>query len=258
MRYGTLLSGRGASATDPVLGLFTGGYVGNYIDFRDLSTLFQDTAHTTPVTATGQLIKAAKCKITGSYITVASGMSVKLDQVSGKYCAKSFSAPANTTQLMKGTIVPSGCGGDSPISLLIDAELSSSNEGYPLVIGDTYASAGTGNWDFIGNEDDGGGGHNCGGGQNGPGYGANMLGYQTGLQHLAFTRSVRDGTSTAWARFYQGSTLQGTQPINSAANVTTLQLQIGVLAYSGQRFYRAICINKEVSGAEWAAVLAAF
>lgn len=257
MRYGTLLSGRGASATDPVLGLFTGGYVGNYIDFRDLSTLFQDTAHTTPVTATGQLIKAAKCKITGTYITVASGMSVELDQVSGKYCAKSFSAPANATQLMKGTIVPSGCGGDSPISLLIDAELSSSNEGYPLVIGDTYASAGTGNWDFIGNEDDGGGGHNCGGGQNGSGYGANMPGYQNGLQHLAFTRGARSG-GIATAKFYQGSTLQSTQTLSSAANITTLQLQIGVLAYNGQRFYRAIAINKEVSSAEWAAVLAAF
>ena len=49
-------------ATDPILALFSGGVVGAYYDPNDLSTLFQDSAGTIPVTAVGQTVGMMKDK----------------------------------------------------------------------------------------------------------------------------------------------------------------------------------------------------
>ena len=45
-----------AGVSDPILALFAGGKKGAWYDITDTSTLFQDSAGTTPVTATGQPI----------------------------------------------------------------------------------------------------------------------------------------------------------------------------------------------------------
>ena len=45
-----------AGVSDPILALFAGGKKGCWYDITDTSTLFQDSAGTTPVTATGQPI----------------------------------------------------------------------------------------------------------------------------------------------------------------------------------------------------------
>lgn len=65
--------------------LFGGSDVGNILDINTLSSLYQDTAHTIPVTATGQTVKAIQCQKTGLYATSSTGSVLSFDATNSLY-----------------------------------------------------------------------------------------------------------------------------------------------------------------------------
>lgn len=74
----------GGTPPDPILAAFANGEQGAYYDFSDLSSLWQDAAGTTPVTANGQVVGRALDKSpNGNHLTQATGARRPLLEYSG-------------------------------------------------------------------------------------------------------------------------------------------------------------------------------
>lgn len=95
--------------------LFANGEQGLVFDYTDIATLFQDTAHTTPVTATGQTIGSIRDKVSGRYVVLTAGTAtLQFDATLGLYyCATGITANYTGTG-----IVPPSCAGNNLVSLI--------------------------------------------------------------------------------------------------------------------------------------------
>jgi len=115
--------------------LFASGEQGMVVDFNDLSTLFQDTAHTIPVTTVGDPINCARCKRTGAYGVVNSGSAtLAYDATHAK-----FYASANSTFNMAfAGAVPTTFLGNALISMVAVASYTSTSQTIAPYIGPAY------------------------------------------------------------------------------------------------------------------------
>jgi hypothetical protein len=97
-------------------------------DVDDLSTLYTDTAHTTPATGVGDTIRAIFNKgPDGGYATSSSGMVLAFDAVLGKYYLQG--PPAGTTGRNPFLFAyPSAFTGSPDLSIVVAAELYSTSD----------------------------------------------------------------------------------------------------------------------------------
>lgn len=239
------------SGTPPPAGkwydaLFLTGDVGNVFDFNDLSTLFQDTAHTVPVTTVGDPINSIKCKKTGYYATATSGISMVLayDATRSLYAGKCVTLPAsgNNPMLLATGAVPSALGGDSTggLTLIGVSTFSSSDGGVPSLLGP--ASVGGGNAAAIGNLT---GPVSSNFLQFGGGYGVTGSAPYSAVSVATGTKST-----TRVMKIYDGSSLIGSNTAPAAANITVLDFNIGRIMNANDLMYSCVAISREITSTE--------
>lgn len=217
-------------------------------DFNDLSSLFQDTAATTPVTSAGQTIQAIRCQRTGALATIQGTRTMTLDFDAGRnlYRGKiGVAATGNNAVLQAANAVPSSLGGDAALSLVAVAEFATAEQGVPIYLGP--AAPANGNAAAVGNLIDPT--MRLEFLQFGSGYGVQAGTPANGVGVAVGVKPAKSGGSATHKIYWQGI-LKSSNVITNVANIATLNLDIGRVMASGRCIYAVAAIGRELTAAE--------
>ena len=232
--------------------LFASGEVGMVVDFNDLSTLFQDTAHTTPVTAVGQPIRSVKCKRTGAFGTVNYGSAtLQYDATSALYYAQGDAA----FNLAFPGAVPAGLGGNALASMVTVCGYGSTSATIGMYIGPAYpTNPSNGNGLSLLQINDGGI------------WKAEFLQFGTGRGVTAAPSTgtfVMIGTKKSVSASYgmniyrNGVNVGNGEVPGPGGNIVNLNMDIGRGCGTARPYYSAVVINRTLTSTEIADVSAA-
>ena len=222
--------------------LFASGEDGLIIDFNDLTTLFQDAAHTVPVTAVGQSIQAVQDKKNPStFATCATGNTLGFDSATGLYyCQYNGLAPMTMA-------INSSLGGNLSKSMILACDLTAvSTQKYPVNLGDDGVSSSL----FL---DFGSSGTSPSFGQGGAGQSTNP----------SFNNSSPKGVNIGLKNadvlsYYFDGSVNGAALTASTANITSLVATIGGYPYPGYNLtgniYNFVVVNRVLTSGEIASV----
>jgi hypothetical protein len=228
--------------------LFSSGEQGMVVDFNDLSTLFQDTAHSIPVTAAGDPIKSAQCKITGAYGVVNFGSAtLAYDAAHLKYYADGDAA----FNMSFAGAVPVSFKSNVAMSIVSVCGYTTAGEATGAYVGPDYPANPLGSDGLcLAQLNDAGSGIRdifimFGGGNVAIISGTPL----NGVYVLTGTKTAK--TSSCLTTSYLGSTLTGI-PSVPGSNITAMNLNIG-RGLGAAKFYSALIVNRVITAAEVAA-----
>lgn len=235
--------------------VFLPGNVGMAFDFNDLTSLYQDTAGTVPVTTVADPIESVRCQITGALAVLQGSYTCSLAFDAGRsiYYGLVGTTTTGTTPLFRASgSLPAGLLGDSAFSIVAVADWSSSQQALFAHFGAVTPSSG--NSGTIGHLND-------------PGLVLDFIqwGAGRGMQSLAIngvrsaigTRTARSGGSVTGNIYVDGSVAVSPVNMTASVNVTTQNFDIARITNSGRGIYTVGVINRALTAMEAAAVHAA-
>jgi|GEM_PF-5446985 len=223
--------------------LFASGEHGMVVDFNDLSTLFQDTAHTVPVITVGDPIKSAKCKRTGAYGVVNYGSAtLAYDATYSKYYAAGDAA----FNLAFAGAVPASLGGNATVSMIAVCSYASTSATIGSYIGPAYpTNPSNGNCICLAQILDGSWSLEYF--QAGSGRGKQS----TALSGVKVATGVKDFTSGAYhMTVYDGVAAPAGTGAVAGGNITAMNFDIGRGGGTAQRYYCLVAIDRTLAYTE--------
>jgi hypothetical protein len=228
--------------------LFANGEIGMVVDFNDLSTLFQDTAHSIPVTAVGNPIKSAKCKRTGAFGIVNYGSAqLAYDSTNKKFYAQ---GDASFNLGFAGSL-PSAFAQNITFAMIAVCYIPSiSSQSVPIYIGPAYPSnPSVSDAAAVAQLNDSGytleflqfgfgNSSNSGSTRNPPISGT----------HVLIGNKTPTGSTTFYASVYTDGVLGSGSGITGASNIA-LNLDIG-RGTSASNYYSSVIVNRPLTSTE--------